>query len=126
MYGTLLSGFKNSFARMLRQEARLEGIATVPGKLYDLGSYPGLVLAEAGAHQVVGEVYELSSRAERILRNLDYYEGAEYERVVAEARSADWVQAVWIYHYLGPVTEKSWIESGDYKLYLAQLNNPEK
>ncbi len=50
------------------------GPATTAGRLYNLGRYPGLVLADAGGALVHGELLELS-RPHATLRWLDAYEG---------------------------------------------------
>ena len=57
VYGTLRRGDVRDITR-LRPEPRFIGMATVAGTLYDLGSYPGVVLGGPG--RVMGEVYAIS------------------------------------------------------------------
>lgn len=78
VYGTLT---RRSPEHKLLGASRFLSRASVRGRLYDLGSYPGLVRENANGHRVVGELYELPVRtAERILRDLDKYEGSEFAR----------------------------------------------
>ena len=45
VYGSLLSRVRHPMGTRLRGEARLLGQATIQGRLYSLGRYPGLVEA---------------------------------------------------------------------------------
>ena len=74
MYGTLLGGRRP--AAIARAAARLAalGPATVRGRLYDLGEYPGLVLDPA-ADEVHGTI--LTVPDDGVLAALDAYEGFE-------------------------------------------------
>jgi gamma-glutamylcyclotransferase (GGCT)/AIG2-like uncharacterized protein YtfP len=94
VYGTLRTGSDNRFARMLAERARSIGPAQVPGRLYDLGSYPG---ARPGGGSIQGEIFQLHDPA-AILAKLDRYEGPEYERAVTVANGIE----CWIYWYVGP------------------------
>lgn len=98
VYGTLRKAFEHEMHAVLSRAARFVGEATVPGALYDLGAYPGLVVAEAGAARVTGELYALEA--------LDAYEGCgaadpephEYRREVLRVRLADGSElAAWTY-----------------------------
>ncbi|MFN4350209.1 MAG: gamma-glutamylcyclotransferase [Hylemonella sp.] len=64
VYGTLRRGEANDINR-LQPAPRYLGQARIGGVLYDLGSYPGLVLG--GADQVLGEVYAIDSELDRQL-----------------------------------------------------------
>jgi gamma-glutamylcyclotransferase (GGCT)/AIG2-like uncharacterized protein YtfP len=113
-------------AEFLTARGRIVGTASAPGRLYDLGSYPGMVHAAAEGERVRGELYELHE-PEATLADLDRYEGCGpedpppplYERAPAvitldrgEQRSA------WVYLYRGPLTGARLIPSGDYLLDL--------
>jgi hypothetical protein len=69
VYGSLLSCVGHPRGTRLRREASLLGQATIQGRLYSLGRYPGLVEAAEGAYPVHGEVYELKTPA-RVARCL--------------------------------------------------------
>src|SRR5947209_16498275 len=93
VYGTLRRISKHPMARFLAERAKFIGEATVPGRLYYLGRFPGMTEAEAAGETVVGDVYELAS--EEALAELDRYEGAEsplpsfFERGEAEVTLTD-------------------------------------
>lgn len=99
------------------------GAATVTGRLYDLGQYPGLVISASPGDVVSGEILQLSAPWERLLRALDQYEGIvpgnhphnEYQRRLIEAKleSGDVLHA-WTYVYLKRPRPGSLIESGSW------------
>ena len=68
VYGTLRAGEDNDINR-LKPRPRLVGQASVPGTLYHLGRYPGLVLT--GNTPVLGEIYRISPELERVLDEIE-------------------------------------------------------
>ena len=68
VYGTLRRGERNDIARY-RPLPLFVGHASVEGRLYDLGVYPGIVLGESGC--VVGEVYRITAEVEAALDILE-------------------------------------------------------
>jgi gamma-glutamylcyclotransferase (GGCT)/AIG2-like uncharacterized protein YtfP len=77
----------------LGREARLIGEGSLPGRLYKVDWYPGLVEAATTGERVYGEVYALSDPP-RTLRWLDAYEG-----VTGDAEQRDYVRGerpVWL------------------------------
>ena len=68
VYGTLRRGEQRDINHLLPQP-RWRGLFSVSGLLYDLGTYPGLVLGGQG--RVWGEVYEISSELERQLDEIE-------------------------------------------------------
>lgn len=98
----------------LLSDATFLGSATVPGTLYSVDWYPGLVLAGDGV--VHGELFELHpSRADAILRQLDDYEGGGFRRrKVSVTRGSGEALDAWSYAYIGPVHALTVIASGDY------------
>ncbi len=68
VYGTLRRGERNDIARY-RPLPLFVGTASVDGRLYDLGAYPGIVLGEGG--RVVGEVYRITAQVEAELDVLE-------------------------------------------------------
>ena len=107
--------------QLLLQHARFVGDATMPGRLYDLGRYPGMTDAESAQDRVLGELYEL--RDNNVWRMLDDYEGCgerdtppyEFERHVRTATidgQTAMDAAVYLIRQLPPHAAR--IESGDY------------
>jgi gamma-glutamylcyclotransferase (GGCT)/AIG2-like uncharacterized protein YtfP len=68
VYGTLRRGERNDIARY-RPLPLFIGPASIAGRLYDLGAYPGIVLGAGG--RVVGEVYRISAEVETALDFLE-------------------------------------------------------
>lgn len=82
------------------------------GRLYLVGTYPGLKDAPDGI--VRGEVALLPDDG-ALLADLDAYEGDEYRRVLRPATlSNGQVATAWVYMYQPEVTEKQRIESGEF------------
>ncbi len=92
VYGTLRRGSENQFARQLAEQGRFIGVARVPGRLYNLGSYPGAVASDQPDEWIRGEIFSVDSV---LLAALDEYEGAEFERAIVPTIGC------WIYWYVG-------------------------
>jgi gamma-glutamylcyclotransferase (GGCT)/AIG2-like uncharacterized protein YtfP len=123
VYGTLLSGAGHPMGARLRRQARLVGVATIPGRLYSLGRYPGLVETAGVQERVHGELYALDNPA-AALSWLDAYEGIvpgahdrnEYVRAERLARLTSGEEvAAWVYLYrkdvrrLQPIPDGRWL-----------------
>lgn len=122
VYGTLRKDSRNSMFHLLARHAQFLGHARIRGRLYDLGEYPGVLLAANQNRWVHGEVYCLNS-ADEVLTRLDEYEGCgpedpkphEIERVMGDALLDDGrTTRVWIYVYRGTLEGRQEIPSGDY------------
>src|SRR3990172_1166524 len=84
VYGTLKKGFALHGAL---EDAPFLGDAEVKGfKMYSLGGFPGVVRDEK-AGTIKGEIYEVTPR---LLRRLDYIEGA-YRRDLYPTTTGKWV-----------------------------------
>jgi len=115
VYGTLMSAGRDDLGRPMR--ARLAeagcslGAATMRGRLYDLGAYPGLVDGADASDVVHGEVFELDDAAATFAW-LDGYESivpgdpdaSEYARLIRSVvlASGGAIDA-WVYLYLRSV-----------------------
>jgi gamma-glutamylcyclotransferase (GGCT)/AIG2-like uncharacterized protein YtfP len=122
VYGTLRRESRHPMAVLLAKGARLVGRARVPGRLYDLGEYPGMTAPAAPDEWVRGEVHELTD-PETLLRALDHYEGCEpdepdlslFARLPTTAiLDGGSPLATWAYFYRGPLDGTRPIPSGDY------------
>lgn len=130
VYGTLMSAACGAmgFAQRasLHRNTRSLGTATVAGRLYRLGDYPGLVLNrdEPGAPSVTGELLELSDPA-AVFPWLDVYEGItaaapdgamadEYVRRVVPVRLGTQVLHAWAYVFVRDPSGLPLIPGGDW------------
>jgi gamma-glutamylcyclotransferase (GGCT)/AIG2-like uncharacterized protein YtfP len=121
IYGTLMPGLRLQ-AEMLGAEPL--GPARVPGRLVDVGRYPGLLHGEG---QVSGELYRVSDAQ---LARLDAVEdmvpgdrtASQYWReqvtVIDGPRAG---QRVWTYVYNRPVDGLTPIAHGDYRRYIREV-----
>ncbi len=112
-YGTLMRAF--AVQRLLGLDAELRFVASckIPGALYDLGDYPGLVEADGA---VAGEVFELLGP--ETLKSLDDFE--EYDP--AQPQASEYVRRplrliepdvdAWVYVYNRPVDPARAIAAG--------------
>jgi gamma-glutamylcyclotransferase (GGCT)/AIG2-like uncharacterized protein YtfP len=112
VYGSLLSSAGHPMGRRLAREARRLGEASLPGRLYKAGSYPGMVAGGGAGERVHGEVYLLHDPV-RALRWLDAYEGVahasphqgDYARCEWPVRLASGAEiACWVYLYCKDVS----------------------
>lgn len=111
VYGTLRRGGVRAMPELF-PGAELAGGASVRGRLYDFGEYPGLLLDEAGS-TVAGEVYEVD---EGTLRMLDDIEApAYYSRRETEVSLGGVVVTCWVYEPdLRLYPSRELIPSGDW------------
>ncbi|MGF7216576.1 gamma-glutamylcyclotransferase (GGCT)/AIG2-like uncharacterized protein YtfP [Spirosoma lacussanchae] len=123
VYGTLRPGFNNPFAQLLRASAQYIGDGTLPGRLFDLGQYPGVVHDPSGPALVRGSVYDFGKN-KTILDQLDHYEGVsnppdpadEYRRGVVTVVCNGTLLDCWVYLYNWPVDKARLVASGTYNM----------
>jgi predicted DCC family thiol-disulfide oxidoreductase YuxK/gamma-glutamylcyclotransferase (GGCT)/AIG2-like uncharacterized protein YtfP len=122
VYGTLRHDAGHRMHYLLAQHATLLGGATFQGRLYRIGSYPGVVSSDNSADWVQGEVYCLRE-LDLLLPQLDRYEGCgpefpaptEYLRQQHEITLTNGQSLkAWVYIYNCPVDELPQISSGDF------------
>jgi gamma-glutamylcyclotransferase (GGCT)/AIG2-like uncharacterized protein YtfP len=120
VYGTLMRGFDHPMAQLLSRSADFLGPARCRGRLYLVKHYPGLVLSDAAAEMVFGELYRLRAPSE-LLREFDMYEACgegfaeptEYVRqMLPVTRDGGAISEAWTYVYNWPVTCLPRIVSG--------------
>jgi gamma-glutamylcyclotransferase (GGCT)/AIG2-like uncharacterized protein YtfP len=115
VYGLLRAG-ESGFARFgLANAFRPRGPCVIPGELWDLGRFPGLV---AGAGEVVGELFELVDAS--VMPRLDAFEDywpddpdrSRYDRVKLQLAEPD--RQAWVYVWRLGLQAATRIESGDW------------
>jgi gamma-glutamylcyclotransferase (GGCT)/AIG2-like uncharacterized protein YtfP len=121
VYGTLRRSSRHRMARFLAEQARFAGEARIPGRLYDLGRYPGMLPARGADDWVHGDLYELPDD-QATLDALDQYESDEspqpsfFDRQLAEVTDVGGgTITAWVYWFRGEVEESRWIASGRYQ-----------
>ena len=124
IYGTLRKEVAPSefIQNLLDRYAEDQDTGFVQAKLYDLGSYPGLVPSENQDEQVFGEVYKILDSRE-LLEAFDEYEGCSphfpepwefvRKKMKATLHKGGVVDAC-IYVYNHDVKDKEQIVSGNY------------
>lgn len=126
VYGTLRSDIPSSMSKFLRRRGELVGRGTTPGRLIDLGGYPGFVATE-GEETVRGEVHRIhADRAEETWHLLDAYEGVsgldseDYRRNEVEvALDNGDAQTAVTYEFQQAETGRAVIADGDYPPFYA-------
>lgn len=123
VYGTLMSGGKSPYARLLQRRARFVGEGSTSGRLYHLGAFPAAVFDESSKGKVFGEVYRLKGKV--LLLALDRYEGCHeqgggreslFRRTIIEARFATGsLVRAWAYSFIGNVHGRPVISSGRFR-----------
>lgn len=121
-YGTLQQGLAPpEVADVVRDLVSL-GKGSVPGTLYNLGSFPGAVLEPNSPRRISGTVYLLPAGTD-ILHSLDEYEEYDPEspkasqfirRRCSVRLSDDRKLECWVYEYNGPRDHAPIVESGAY------------
>lgn len=129
VYGTLRRDSGNGASSVLKQNASYAGQGFVRGRLFNLGSYPGLVIAEAPDETVIGELYKIArGRRKAVLDRLDEYEGCstadpqphEYRRELAEVfTSVGNLVTAWTYVLNLSTDGLDPMDSGDYLAWRA-------
>ncbi|MAM69763.1 MAG: hypothetical protein CMP91_01285 [Gammaproteobacteria bacterium] len=124
LYGSLMSPFKTQDRLGMRSVLELEGLCQIPGRLYDLGAYPGLLEAQNGIDKVHAELYRIADF--HVLQTLDLFEdyrsgneeGSLFIR--KKMRLSDPDEEAWVYIYNGSVIESDFIECNSWMKHLAE------
>ena len=123
VYGTLMRASRSRYARILQARAQFVGEAWTPGRLYNLGRFPGAVFDSGCASRVQGELFLLRHRV--LLAALDAYEGCGgqgtkpdlFYRDVVDVRAANGGKfPAWVYPFAGTISGRPLIASGRFPL----------
>lgn len=115
VYGLLRSG-ESGFDRFgLAGAFAPLGPCVIPGQLYDLGAYPGLII---GQGEVIGELFEVRDPA--VIPDLDAFEDywpgdpdrSRYERMRVPLVSPQ--RDAWVYVWRRELDQARRIDSGDW------------
>ncbi|QIW24991.1 gamma-glutamylcyclotransferase [Sulfolobus sp. S-194] len=120
VYGSLRYGFE---LHHLLENSRFVGLAYTEGyKMYDLGSYPGVV---KGDGIIYGEVYEVDDNTILLLDKVEDYRGRpddlyirEKTKVYFDDKRRYSLSDVYIYIYNQDISGRDLIEEGDYSKYV--------
>ncbi|MGD9869250.1 MAG: gamma-glutamylcyclotransferase [Hyphomicrobiales bacterium] len=127
VYGSLLSGARHAMGARLRAAAALAGAAAMPGRLYDLGAYPGAVHDSDARGIVVGELWALR-RPGLLLRQLDLYEGcapgqpephAFRREVAGVVLMGNRALPAWVYLWTGGPAGRRPVAGGDWLVHVS-------
>jgi gamma-glutamylcyclotransferase (GGCT)/AIG2-like uncharacterized protein YtfP len=123
VYGTLLPGLAPPVIADTVARLHTVGPATVPGRLYDLGPYPGCTIDGTCDEVIHGQLLELPDDP-AVLARLDWYEGYAahdqagrdlFTRTTCDAMMADGrAVSTWIYVYARDLTAARRIIGGRY------------
>lgn len=127
VYGSLRQALDGSLHALLNNQVVFIGTAHLPGKLYLVDNYPGLITTPAfSGFEVQGEVYRLK-QPDKLLKSLDQYEECasqfpqphEYKRLTKCVTLSDGRRLTcWVYVYNSPTSGLKHISGGDYLNYL--------
>lgn len=124
VYGTLMTAARDPVGAPMRLRleplVRSRGAATMRGRMYHMGGYPGMVDSDEPGDIVHGEVLEFIADAGVAFQWLDPYEGIE-----PGAASGEYVRAkrpvtlhngdvreAWVYVYLSDLSSGRHLPSG--------------
>ena len=121
VYGTLRQGGVRAMSKTFPDSNFIIG-GEVSGCLYDLGAYPGLLLAARGP-AVIGEIYEVSDSQLQMLDEIEGYRknspaSSYYLRRKVAIPHGERLMTCWIYEFNSALyPRRILIESGDWIEY---------
>lgn len=127
LYGTLLPEYAPDEIASKVQRLRCVGSASVRGRLYDLGQYPGAILDASTGTRIYGQLFVLPPD-QTVLRALDAYEGFEPDDIESSLFVRQKVEGIlsdgraipcWIYVYNRDPGTAPLVSGGDYAKFQA-------
>ena len=106
-------GVGSEYARFLEMKGIYVGPAKAEGRIFVLSNYPGF---RDGKGTVLGDLYQVTNP---VFKNLDAFEGHEFERLKRPVVGPDGEIEAWVYVYRFSPTGKKLIENGDWSSYAA-------
>jgi len=131
VYGTLMRGMPFPMAAFLEQNAVFRWEGCLPGRLFDLGGYPGLVYLPQHKNRVPGHVFELANPG-MVLTKLDAYEmyypeapeRSEYLRVAVPVETSFGLVGCQTYVFNRPVEGLMEIPDGNWLAWFHSRESP--
>ncbi|MEJ7688367.1 MAG: gamma-glutamylcyclotransferase family protein [Variovorax sp.] len=121
VYGTLRKGERNDITRYLPMPRHVAD-GHIAGTLYDLGSYPGVVLGGPG--RVAGEIYAIASNVEAQLDLLEEVQpdgsGEYIKREVAVTVGDDRLACLVYEIHPGRIEGRTVVAGGDWRARIPQ------
>ncbi len=114
--------YDNEAARTIRDNCTLIGEGIVPGRLFDLGTYPGMIYEPESTTKVTGEVYRIDANKTFLIKYLDRFEECgpefdqpnEYRKEIIPVDLNGIIHHAATYIYNRNLDELEMIESGNY------------
>lgn len=118
LYGSLMSGLRSERSPDLEGLIEIVGPCRIPGLLYDLGPFPGLV---EGDGEAIGEMHRILDG--RALEVMDWFEGHDpqdpaaslYRRERIRLREPD--LDAWVYLFNRPTGSAPPVAGGDWRTH---------
>jgi len=121
-----MNAIETRMTQFLRSHSQFIGEGFTKGRLYDLGSFPGMVCDEQeDSKKVFGQVYQLNA-PQKVWEVLDHYEMIDpnqldknmYRRRLCEVQVGNKIYECHTYHFQLSCEGFRQILSGDYIAYL--------
>jgi gamma-glutamylcyclotransferase (GGCT)/AIG2-like uncharacterized protein YtfP len=132
VYGSLRSGFQSPAYNYISKYFTLIGNAKVKGLLFDMGDYPVAIPTNEDKF-IIGELYNIKNAEafDFAIAQLDDYEGLNaeegeasfYKRTQEEIYINNTTEKAWVYWFIGEITNRSIVESGDVLAYIQNKKN---
>lgn len=121
VYGSLRKGLSNdinNMAELLGAEIEFLGVDTIEAEMYSLTYFPAISFKEGSDNnvQVLGEVYEVKTKAEDMLETLDVLEGypSFYNRKEIDTEFGK----AWVYFIEKPLSTSVLLDTGNWMEYI--------
>lgn len=115
--------YENEPAKFIRKNCSLVGEGSIPGILFDLGTYPGATYDLKSSSLVHGEIYRIDRNEKKLVQFLDEFEGVgtqfkqpnEYIRKTIPVQTKNGIIEASSYLYNWNLEGLKVIESGRYE-----------
>lgn len=127
VYGTLRMTYPHDMADFLRDHAVWVAEGRLPGRLYDVGTYPAAIYDDFSTQQIHGDLFWMHD-PERVFEVLDPYEGIEdelyYRQICPVTMNMGEQLPAWVYLFNRSTHLLTEIPGGDYLDHLRTQAQP--